>query len=208
MIRTIHEFTGGYTRFFIRRSYGASLLKALRFCLSVFLLFMFFELISLVLLRIFSLDDFFSGLYIIISDFILLSFALMGIMLVFFVFGTHMMIKIFRKRSSLGDTFMVFSYSLTPIFLIIPFVILYGMMNSYLLDSPDSVFYSHTLLIIWMFLMFSFLSLRMFVKGLSIVHRIPQKKLFVLAIVSLSLFVLSLYLIPLDFSQLAFWLAV
>ncbi len=208
MIRTIDEFTGGYTRFFIRRSYGASLAKAISFCLSVFLLFMLFELIGLLFLRFLSFDDLFSGLYMIVSDFFLLSFAFAGIMLFSFVFFCHIMIKFSRKNSRIGDTFMVFSYSLIPLFLIIPFVIIYGIINSYVLDTSNSVFYSHTLLIIWMFLMFAVLSLRMYIKGLSIVHRLSQARIAVMALISVSVFILSLYLVPLGFSQLAFWMAV
>ena len=207
MFRTIHEFTAGTTRFFLKKSYQSSLRQAILFLFYLIIGFILFYSIELFLLFYLS-GDLSSGIQLdIILRSLIISSILSLVVFVFFIFIAHYIISFFKKSARLKDTFIVFVYSIIPIFIIIPVVNLYSVINSSFLKASLNVFYTHILLIIWMFLMFVLLSVRIYAKGLSVVHRLPSSRIYLTIFITTLGAGLLLFFLPVNFRILLLWIA-
>jgi hypothetical protein len=159
----INRFTDSPERFLLKESYEP--IKSIYFLVAVVLATLILTLVKAVLITRLTSEVF--SLPIIIL-------AKLGFWIFIAILYVIVMNQFVGKKG-IKMTFLAFSYCQIPLLLILPCIYAYQVFSAWWAGSA-AVIATHLTLIGWMYIFFLFISLRSYVKGLSILHRVPFAK--------------------------------
>lgn len=186
----IHSFTADPYRFFLREKYESGLRPAIAFVIILSLLF-FLSMAHLLVLFLLSgqpIDAIFLLKSLLFNISLYLSLLLFFGVVVHFVLGSG---------ARLRTTFAVFAYSLIPVLLLKPLIYSMNIFNISWVTDPE-VFSTNNILLFWMLFFSLFFSLKIYIKGLSLVHRASEFRIaaYIVIVVLSSAAILWLLKIP------------